>query len=188
MNQMIFIWETETVTFREIIRKMIYQETEVVIFKKYIPFFRPVTILITMEGWGKLVRSFDQVCPIKNAFRFWPLTERSGCQDFGPVEAQQRYFAYCPILVAIVSENLFVFVFWGVAQSSRDMQQMGYRTDVPVQNEVPTGGITPFWWSANLPLKVSRDMGYRSNSIAISRDVGPLSSGSAGWRYVCKSP
>ena len=32
----------------------------------------------------------------------------------------------------------------------------------------------PFWRSANLPEKVSRDMGYRSDSIAISRDMGPL--------------
>ena len=38
------------------------------------------------------------------------------------------------------------------------------------------GGIAPFWGSANLPEKVSRDMGYRSDSIAISRDMGPLSS------------
>ena len=28
--------------------------------------------------------------------------------------------------------------------------------------------------SANLPEKVSRDMGYHSDSIAISRDMGPL--------------
>ena len=31
--------------------------------------------------------------------------------------------------------------------------------------------------SADLPEKVSRDTGYRSDSIAISRDMGPLSSG-----------
>ena len=37
------------------------------------------------------------------------------------------------------------------------------------------GGIAPFWGSANLPEKVSRDMEYRSDSIAISRDMGPLS-------------
>ena len=36
------------------------------------------------------------------------------------------------------------------------------------------GGIAPFWGSANLPEKVSRDMGYRSDSIAVSRDRGPL--------------
>ena len=37
------------------------------------------------------------------------------------------------------------------------------------------GGIAPFLGSANLPYKVSRDMGYRSDSIAVSRDMGPLS-------------
>ena len=36
------------------------------------------------------------------------------------------------------------------------------------------GGYVPFWGSANLPEKVSRDMGYRSDSIAVSRDMGPL--------------
>ena len=37
------------------------------------------------------------------------------------------------------------------------------------------GGIAPLWGSAKFPEKVSRDMGYRSDSIAISRDMGPLS-------------
>ena len=37
------------------------------------------------------------------------------------------------------------------------------------------GGIAPCWASANLPSKVSRDMGYRSDSIAVSRDMGPPS-------------
>ena len=37
------------------------------------------------------------------------------------------------------------------------------------------GGVAPFWGSANLPERVSRDMGHRSDSIAISRDMGPLS-------------
>ena len=34
------------------------------------------------------------------------------------------------------------------------------------------GGIAPFWGAANLPEKVSHNMGYRSDSIAISRDMG----------------
>ena len=38
------------------------------------------------------------------------------------------------------------------------------------------GGIAPFWGATHLPEKVSRDMGYRSDSIAISRDMGPLRS------------
>ena len=33
------------------------------------------------------------------------------------------------------------------------------------------GGIAPFWGDANLAEKVSRDVGYRSGSIAISRDI-----------------
>ena len=37
------------------------------------------------------------------------------------------------------------------------------------------GGIAPLGGSAKLFLKVSRDMGYRSDSIAVSRDMGPLS-------------
>ena len=41
--------------------------------------------------------------------------------------------------------------------------------------KVPRGGIAPFWGSANLPEKLPRDMGYRSDSIAISRDMGPIS-------------
>ena len=44
------------------------------------------------------------------------------------------------------------------------------------------GGIAAFWGSANLPEKVSRDMGYRSDSIAISRDMGPLSLNGEGPR------
>ena len=51
---------------------------------------------------------------------------------------------------------------WGIAQMClRDTKYQG-------------GGIAPFWGSADLPEKVSRNMGYRSDSIAISRDLGPL--------------
>ena len=52
---------------------------------------------------------------------------------------------------------------------------MGYRTDVSLQTRNQGGGIAPFWGSAKLPYKVSRHTGYCSNSIAISRDRGPLS-------------
>ena len=60
---------------------------------------------------------------------------------------------------------------------------MGYRTIIArcVQNgvshrcvfvnEVPRG-VSNYFGGA---LQVSRDMGYRSDSIAISRDMGPLS-------------
>ena len=38
------------------------------------------------------------------------------------------------------------------------------------------GGIAPFWGRANL-LRRYRDMGYRNDSIALSRDKRPLGSG-----------
>ena len=50
---------------------------------------------------------------------------------------------------------------------------VGYRTIIA--RYVAKWGLAPFWGSASVPSKVSRDMGYRSNSIAISRDMGPLS-------------
>ena len=53
----------------------------------------------------------------------------------------------------------------------------------------PRGGIAPFWGSANLPDKVSSDMGYRRDSIAISRDMGTLSSkGRKGERTNFSTP
>ena len=65
---------------------------------------------------------------------------------------------------------------------------MGYRTIIAryvakwgiaqmclCETKYQGGGILPFWGSANLLEKVSRDMGYRSDSIAVSRDMGPLS-------------
>ena len=71
--------------------------------------------------------------------------------------------------------KLFRACFYGVSHNYRAICcKMGYRTDVPMWNEVPRGGIAPFWGNANLPEKVSRDMGYRSDSIAVSRDMGPL--------------
>ena len=59
---------------------------------------------------------------------------------------------------------------------------MGYRTDVPVcetkyQGEAiasTKGGYRTILGSANLPENASREMGYRSDGVAISRDMGPL--------------
>ena len=49
------------------------------------------------------------------------------------LEAQQRYFSYRAILVAIVSKTSFVPVFMGVLHNYRAICcKMGYRTDVPV--------------------------------------------------------
>ena len=39
---------------------------------------------------------------------------------------------------------------------------------------MPRGGIAPFSGTANLPETATRDMGYRSDSVAMSRDRGPL--------------
>ena len=56
----------------------------------------------------------------------------------------------------------------------------GYRTIIArcaalYYSKYQRGAIAAFWGAANLPEKASRDMGYRSDSIAISRDMGPLS-------------
>ena len=40
---------------------------------------------------------------------------------------------------------------------------------------IPRGGIAPFWGAVDFPEKVSRNTGYCSDCITISRDVGPLS-------------
>ena len=54
------------------------------------------------------------------------------------------------------------FAKWGIAQMR--LCELKYQG----------GCIAPFWGSADRAWKVSRDMGYRSDSIAISRDMGPL--------------
>ena len=74
-----------------------------------------------------------------------------------------------------------------IAKLFRVCFYMGYRT--VIARYVATWGIaqmclsetkyqgtgsTPFWGSANPPEEVSRDMGYRSDSIASSRYVGPM--------------
>ena len=60
--------------------------------------------------------------------------------------------------------------------SLKSTPKNGDRTDVPVKLSAKAGGIAPFWGGANLPGKLSSDiMGYRSNSLTISRDTGPLS-------------
>ena len=51
---------------------------------------------------------------------------------------------------------------WGIAQMC------------PCETKYQGGAIAPFGGSAALSEKVSRDMGCRSDSIAVSRDTGPL--------------
>ena len=93
-----------------------------------------------------------------------------------------------PVAILFISRDtcsdsiakLFRACFCGVSHNYRAICcKMGYRTDMSGINESTKGGIAPFWGSANLPEKVSRDMGYRSDSIAVSRDMGPLSSGTS---------
>ena len=62
----------------------------------------------------------------------------------------------------------------GIEQTSRDMLQNGVSHRCATFVKLSTkGGVAPLWGSANLPENVSRHMGYRSDSIAISRDMGP---------------
>ena len=94
---------------------------------------------------------------------------------FTNLEAQQRYFSYRAILVAIVSQNNLVLVFVGYRTSiARYVAKCGIAQMCLCETKYQGGVIAPFAGSANLPEKVSRDMGYRSDSIAISRDMGPL--------------
>ena len=64
----------------------------------------------------------------------------------------------------------------GIAQLSRNTLQSGVSHRCACVKLSSKGGIAPFWGTTKLPQKVSRDMGYyRSDSIAISRDMEPLS-------------
>ena len=99
------------------------------------------------------------------------------------LEAQQRNSSYRVILVAMVLQNVLVLVFMGGGSRTSIARYLANWVShgCVCVNEVARGGIAPFWGAANLPEKVSRDMRYRSGyyySIAVSRDMGPLS----GWR------
>ena len=81
-----------------------------------------------------------------------PLVEVPSCDLRGPA----RYFSYRTMLIATVSLNYLVLVLVGCHKIiARYVAKLG-------------GG------GANLPAKVSRDMEYCSDSIAISRNMGPL--------------
>ena len=80
------------------------------------------------------------------------------------------------MLVAIVSQNDLVFVFvGGIAQLSRDMLQNGV-SYVCACVKLNTRGVRKFWGTGLFPEKVLRNMVYRSDSLIIWRDLGPLSS------------
>ena len=92
------------------------------------------------------------------------------------LEAQQRYFSYRAMLLAIVSQTHFRACFlWGIAQLSRDTLQNGLSHRCVCAKLSTKGRVSHhFGGVPDLPWKVSRDMGYRSDSIAISRNMGPL--------------
>ena len=90
------------------------------------------------------------------------------------LEAQQRYFSNRAMLVAIVSQISLVFIFMGYRTiSTRYVAKWGIAQMCLCESNHQGEGITLFLGSAKLPLKVSRDMGYRSDSIAASRNMGP---------------
>ena len=88
-------------------------------------------------------------------------------------EAQQRYFSYRAMLVAIASQNLFVLVFMGyrtiIARyvAKRGISQMS-RCEAKYQ-----GRVSHHVGGALTSLKKYRAiLGYRSGRIAILRDMG----------------
>ena len=75
------------------------------------------------------------------------------------LEAQQRYFSYRAILVAIVSQNPFVLVFMRYRTIiARYVAKRGIAQMWLCETKCQGGGIAPCWGSANLPKKVSRDI------------------------------
>ena len=92
------------------------------------------------------------------------------------------------MLAAIVSQNYFVLVFvWYRTIIARYVAKWGIAQMCLCETKYQGGGIAPLWGSAKFPEKVSRDMGYRSDSIAVSRDMGPLSIGGL-WGGCSSSP
>ena len=75
------------------------------------------------------------------------------------LEAQQRYFSYCAIPLAIVSQNKFCVYFCGVSHNSRTICckfKTGYRTDVPVWAQVARGGVSYHFGELPTSLKKHR--------------------------------
>ena len=67
---------------------------------------------------------------------------------------------------------------WGIALLSRDTLRHGVSHRCACVKLSTKGGYRTILRECyNLPVKVSRDMGYRSDSIAVSTDMGPLSRG-----------
>ena len=98
---------------------------------------------------------------------------RCNCSVLG-LEAQQRYFSYRAMLVAIVSQNSFVLVFMGYrANIARYVAKWGIAEMCLCETKYQEGASHHFGGVLTC-LKRYREMGYRSDSIAVSRDMGPL--------------
>ena len=79
------------------------------------------------------------------------------------------------MLAAIVSQNYRLLVLMGYRKIiARYVAKWVIAQMCLCETKKPTGCIAPCWGADDLPEKVSRNMGYRSDSIAISRDMGPL--------------
>ena len=82
-------------------------------------------------------------------------TSRDTCSDSIAIFPCLFFMEYHTIIARYVAK-------WGIAQMCL------------CETKYQRGGVAPIWGTANLPENVSRDMGYRSDSIAVSRDMGPL--------------
>ena len=79
------------------------------------------------------------------------------------------------MLVAIVSQDSFVLVYMGYRTIiARYVAKWGVAEMCMCETKYQGVVSHHFGGLLNLPKKVSRDMGYRSDSIAVSRDMGPL--------------
>ena len=80
------------------------------------------------------------------------LTEGQQFQQAAALEAQQRYFSYCAILVAIVSQNSFVPVFVGYRTIIARYVAKGGIAQMCLCETKYQGGVSHhFWGAANLP-------------------------------------
>ena len=86
------------------------------------------------------------------------------------------------ILEEILSQKLFRACFlWGIAHLSRDTLQNGVSHRCVCVKLSTKGRYRTILGECQPPFKeVSHEMGYRSDSIAVWRDMGPLSLGKRG--------
>ena len=70
------------------------------------------------------------------------------------LEAQQRYFSYRAMRVAVVSRNSFVLVMMGYRTViARYVAKWGISQMCLCKTKYQGGGIAPFWGTVNLPEK-----------------------------------